>query len=106
MKRKIIVCALSLGFFFLLASACRQDKGTFQTVSTDEFATAIARPEVQRVDVRTLLEYTEGHIPGSVNLNVLDEENFEACADSLLDKSQLWHSIAAADGAARRQPPC
>ena len=53
----------------------------------DEFATLISNPEIQRLDVRTLAEYSEGHIPGSVNINVLDKE-FEAIADSTLQKDK------------------
>lgn len=52
-----------------------------------EFATLIADPAVQRLDVRTLAEYSEGHIPGSININVLDKQ-FEAIADSLLQKDR------------------
>ena len=39
------------------------------------------------MDVRTLAEYSEGHIPGSLNINVLDKQ-FEAVADSLLQKGR------------------
>ena len=74
----------------LLASAlgaCQQ-KGEFRSRTVDEFAEAIALPDVQRLDVRTVAEYSEGHIPGSLNLNVLDERNFTALADSVLDKTR------------------
>ena len=74
----------------LLASlfgACQQ-KGEFRSLTVDEFAEAIALPDVQRLDVRTVAEYSEGHIPGSLNLNVLDERNFTALADSVLDKTR------------------
>ena len=39
------------------------------------------------VDVRTLAEHMEGHIPGSLNINVQDE-NFASCIDDLLDKKK------------------
>ena len=48
----------------------------------------IKNPNVQLVDVRTLAEHMEGHIPGSLNINVKDEANFPTAIDSLLNKSQ------------------
>ena len=43
--------------------------------------------KIQLVDVRTVAEYSEGHIPGSLNINVMDE-NFAAAVDELLQKDQ------------------
>lgn len=54
----------------------------------EEFASFIQDKEVQRVDVRTLIEYSEGHIPGSININVMDD-SFAAMADSTLQKDKL-----------------
>lgn len=76
------VC-LFLSTFF----SCQQREGDFKTVPVDEFTTLIADPEVQRVDVRTIAEYSEGHIPGSINVNVLDKE-FESVVDSVLQKDK------------------
>lgn len=68
--------------------SCQQKKeGNFRSVPVDEFAALIANPDVQRLDVRTVAEYSEGHIPGSVNVNVLDD-SFAAVADSVLQKGQ------------------
>ncbi len=53
----------------------------------DEFATLIADPKVQLLDVRTTTEYSEGHIPGSININIRDG-NFTAIADSVLQKKK------------------
>ena len=46
-----------------------------------------ADPDVQRLDVRTIVEHSEEHIPGSININVLDK-NFETVADSVLQKDK------------------
>lgn len=77
----------SILFISLLFSsfACRQHKGEFRSVSVATFDSLISYPEVQRLDVRTLGEYSEEHIPGSIHLNV-SEEHFEAMADSVLRK--------------------
>ena len=62
-------------------------KNAFPNLSPDEFERLIQDENVQRVDVRTVAEYSEGHIPGSININVLDEQ-FAAYADELLDKNE------------------
>ncbi|MCD8184429.1 MAG: rhodanese-like domain-containing protein [Bacteroides sp.] len=73
--------------FFSTLFSCQQKGGEFKSVSADEFAALIADPEVQRLDVRTVAEYSEEHIPGSININVLDE-HFAAVADSILQKDK------------------
>lgn len=78
---------VGLCLFFTSLFSCQQKVGDFKSVSVDEFATLIADPEVQRLDVRTVAEYSEGHIPGSINVNVLDDA-FEAVADSVLQKDK------------------
>ena len=45
--------------------------GNFRRVDVAEFKEFIANPDVQLVDVRTAEEYNAGHIPGSVNIDVL-----------------------------------
>lgn len=77
----------SICLFFSALFSCQQKAGNFKSVPIDEFATLISNPEIQRLDVRTLAEYSEGHIPGSVNITVLDKE-FEAIADSTLQKDK------------------
>ncbi len=67
--------------------ACQQKGVDFKSLSVEEFADVIAAPDVQRLDVRTVAEYTEGRIPGSLNINVLDPL-FAQMADSLLQKDQ------------------
>ncbi len=71
---------------FILSSlfACQQPKN-YTTLSTSEFESLIKEESVQRLDVRTPLEFSEGHIAKSININVLDG-SFQAIADSLLQK--------------------
>ncbi len=52
-------------------------KPAFRSVDAETFAREIKREEVQLVDVRTLEEFAEGHIPGAVNMDV-NGEVFEA----------------------------
>ena len=72
-----------LGIFFYTC----QSEEKFKSVSVNEFADYLLQPEVQCLDVRTPAEYFDGHIVGSLNINVQNEA-FNQMADSLLDKSQ------------------
>ena len=85
---------LTMIFSFLLASlfSCQpKQQEEYTSLKVDDFAALIARPDVQRVDVRTVAEYSEGHIPGSLNINVLDEASFLRVAQSTLQKE---HPVA------------
>lgn len=82
---KTLFAGLCLVFTTLFS--CQQKEGQFKSVSVDDFSTLIANPEVQLLDVRTVAEYSEGHVPYSININVLDE-SFETMADSTLQKDK------------------
>lgn len=77
----------SISLLFSSFFSCQQKGGSFESLSVGDFADVISDPDVQRLDVRTVAEYSEGHIPGSVNVNVLDE-SFAAVADSVLQPSR------------------
>lgn len=83
MKTSLTSLLLCLAGLF----ACQQQPAVYKSLTTDEFALLLSDPEVQRLDVRTLAEYSEGHIPGSINLNVLDN-SFADMADSTLTKEK------------------
>lgn len=79
---------ITMGVCMFLTSlfSCQQ-KGDFKSLSVKDFATCILDENVQRLDVRTVAEYSEGHIPGAININVLDE-SFATMADSTLQKDK------------------
>ena len=78
------VCAFSLGLW-----ACTgKQKVEYKNLTSAQFEELIKDPNVQLVDVRTLAEHMEGHIPGSLNINVKDEEGFPAAVDELLNKDK------------------
>lgn len=54
---------LIVGIFLFLSSffSCQQ-KGDFQSMNVEDFDTLIQNEDIQRLDVRTLAEYSEGHI--------------------------------------------
>ena len=80
---------LFAGFFLLIFTlfSFQQPKADFKSLSVADFDSFIKADDVQRLDVRTLAEYSEGHIPGAVNINVLDD-SFAAMADSTLQKEK------------------
>ena len=78
------VCAFSLS---LWACAAGNQKTEYKNLTCAQFEELIKSENVQLVDVRTLAEHMEGHIPGSLNINVQDE-NFASCIDDLLDKKK------------------
>ena len=77
------VCAFSMG---LWACAGKQ-KVEYKNLSSAQFEELIKNENVQLLDVRTLAEHMEGHIPGSLNINVQDKD-FSSCIDDLLDKKK------------------
>ena len=64
-----------------------KNKRSSKAYQTAHFEQLIKDNKIQLVDVRTVAEYSEGHIPGSLNINVMDE-NFAAAVDELLQKDQ------------------
>ena len=63
-------------FALMVISSCVQcsvshTSGNFRRVDVAEFKEFIDNPDVQLVDVRTAEEYNAGHIPGSINIDVL-----------------------------------
>ena len=78
------VCTFSLGLW-----ACTsKQKVEYKNLTSAQFEELIKSPNVQLVDVRTLAEHMEGHIPGSLNINVKDKEGFPTAVDELLDKGR------------------
>lgn len=73
-------------FLFGMMACSSKPKDKFTNLSSDEFERLIEDRNVQRLDVRTVAEYSEGHIPSSININILDD-NFSSAADKVLDKS-------------------
>lgn len=85
------LCLLAVG---LLMSRCQSTStrdassgGSYSKVSAAAFDSLCSLPEMQVLDVRTPAEYTLFHLPGSINVNAL-EDDFAQMADSVLDKSR------------------
>lgn len=77
------VCVFALGLW-----ACTGKEEPFKNLTSAQFEQLIKNPAVQLVDTRTAAEFNENHIPGSLNINVKDEEGFPVAVDELLDKNR------------------
>ena len=78
-------------FVFLFSSgmwACISKNIKYKNLTAGQFQELINDSNVQLVDVRTVAEFTEGHIPGSLNIDVKDETGFPLAVDDLLDKQR------------------
>lgn len=83
MKTILLLC---ICLFSILFYACKKSP-TIPSLSADKFEELIADDQVQLVDVRTVAEYSEGHLSGAINLNVMDER-FDKAARQLLTADQ------------------
>jgi len=78
------VCVFSIGLWV----CADKQKAAYKNLSSSQFEELIKNPNVQLVDVRTLAEHMEGHIPGSLNINVKDKDGFPTAVDELLNKEK------------------
>lgn len=57
----------------ILFASCSTDSHTLNSLSMEEFSRVLEDDaEIQIVDVRTESEYTKGHLPNAVNINIRD----------------------------------
>lgn len=83
---KHFIRSLSLMTLLLILSAGCQE-GNFKSIPVKEFEKVLQQDNVQLVDVRTPVEFSEAHIPGAININVMDI-SFQNLADSILRKNR------------------
>lgn len=84
MKKAIIMSLLSAICGLM---GCNAQNEGFKSVEVNEFETVIADTNIVRLDVRTSEEYADGHIEGTLNIDVL-EDDFEQKATAQLPKDK------------------
>ncbi len=84
---KFIYFIFFICIFSLVMMACTKKEDKFKNLSCDRFEELIQDNNIQLVDVRTVVEYSDGHIPSSININALDA-NFAADAEEILQKDR------------------
>ena len=87
-KDKTMKTILYILFAATMIVGCNNSNATegFDSVDAKRFAEVIENEEVQIIDTRTPAEFSEGHIPGAVNIDI-DGADFEAKV-AALDKSR------------------
>ena len=75
-------------FAATMMAGCNNSKTTkgFDSVDAIRFAEVIENEQIQLIDTRTPAEFSEGHIPGAVNIDI-NSADFEAKVAEL-DKSR------------------
>ncbi|MCE3282971.1 MAG: Rhodanese-related sulfurtransferase [Chitinophagaceae bacterium] len=73
--------------FVLSAASCQV--GDSSAVSNDSFRVIAAEKNAVILDVRTASEFTEGHLPSAINIDVLQKEAFTRYV-SKLDKNATY----------------
>ncbi|MGL4805890.1 MAG: rhodanese-like domain-containing protein [Bacteroidales bacterium] len=73
----------------LLSIACHAQNKTFESLSNEEFKKILNENNIILVDVRTPNEYSSGHIPRAVNMDVRSSD-----FDSLVSKLDKKKYIA------------
>ena len=87
-KDKIMKTILYILSAAIMMAGCNNSKATkgFDSVDATRFAEVIENEQVQIIDTRTPAEFSEGHIPGAVNIDIDGEEFAAKVAE--LDKSR------------------
>jgi thioredoxin 1 len=67
--RKFFVFAI-----FLISIACQSTSQSFNTIDVNEFEKKMTATDVQLIDVRTADEFTSGHLPKAINMDVNEDE--------------------------------
>ena len=78
--KALIYIVMSCAFAF--QSYAQDGKSGFTNITSDTLHKVMKESHTVLLDVRTPEEYKEGHIPGAINVNYLDEK-FENGVDTL-----------------------
>jgi phage shock protein E len=70
MSKRLALLFVALVSIGALTAGCSSGSSTVTDQNGTEFAATVATPGVVTIDVRTPGEYAEGHIPGSLNIDV------------------------------------
>ena len=63
-------------FFFVVIFSCQNENKSFELLSYIDFKNKIELSGVRLIDVRTPMEFSQGNINGSVNVDFKNEEEF------------------------------
>lgn len=91
-RRVILLCGLILGSLYSTVSVQAQDSTAGKTISQYKFQRLQKNKNTVLLDVRTAEEYKGGHIPGAIQVNVLQPDDFKKKVSSFnKDKRYLLY---------------
>ena len=85
MKKKLIAIFVSL---FALTSCSNEGSASIKNVDASTFISTISDPTIKVIDVRSLGEYSSGHLQGALNIDV-ESGGFDAGIANL-DKTATY----------------
>ena len=83
MKKLLVIVLTLIG----LTGCMNAQNKNYVNMDVENFSHYLSNDSVQLVDVRTPEEFAEGHIAGSININVFDSDFIDE-AEKALDKSK------------------
>ncbi len=85
MKKIILLALLVLPFMGVNA----QQKA-YSNLKTEPFMEAVSHDDIQILDVRTLREFTQGHIKNAKNISVFEKDFLKQAAKTLNKKKTVY----------------
>ena len=80
-----------LFFILITAISCKsQNDGPIKVIDIDTFTSEVIGKDVQLVDVRTLKEYSAGHIDDAIHIDVLDNATFTKKIENLDKEKPIY----------------
>src|SRR5690625_1847137 len=89
MRSYIVILVLALASF-QVSCADKTKSQKLQVVSTEVYKEIIKDTSLTLIDVRTPEEYADGALPGAVNIDYYDEENFHEAYDAFDRKEPIY----------------
>ena len=87
--RKMLLTILLAAIAALAWALMKNHNAGFKTIGRAEYAEVIKDTAVQLVDVRTPMEYAEGHLPGALLIDVKDSTFLEKAENLLSQESPV-----------------
>jgi len=88
-RRIILMSGLFVAFLFSTVYVQAQDSKAGKTISQHKFQRLLKKKNTVLLDVRTADEYKAGHIPGALQIDVMQPDDFKKKA-SALDKEKKY----------------
>lgn len=82
MTKGILISILAC-FTFFIACKGQKPKEGYKSITLDTLKNDVIGKDVQLIDVRTNIEYKNGHIDDAINMNIVNSKKFKEQANQL-----------------------